>query len=56
MRRRVLPAVTAATGIDGKHFPSPSALIGFLTALGGPVHAAFIYNATLFCGGLATEP
>jgi hypothetical protein len=39
MRRRVLLAVTAATGIDGKHVPSPSALIGFgwlptLTALG----------------------
>jgi hypothetical protein len=42
--------------IGGKH-----ALIDFWMAAkadhpGGPVHAAFIYNAPLFCGGLATEP
>jgi len=61
IRRRVPLAVTAATGIGGKHVASPSALIGFWMAAnadrpGRPVHAAFIYNAPLFCGGLATEP
>ena len=45
----------------GPLIASPSALMAFgwlptLTTPGGPVHAAFTYNAPLFCCGLATEP
>jgi hypothetical protein len=61
----VLLAVTGATGSAVSTccplIASPSALIGFWMAANadhpaGPVHAAFIYNAPLFCGDLATEP
>jgi hypothetical protein len=59
----MLLALTGGHRIGGSMLSTdrPSALIGFWMAANadhpaGPVHAAFIYNAPLFCGDLATEP
>jgi hypothetical protein len=63
MRRRVLLAVTGANRIGSNCVSTNREVFGLdrLVAanadhLLGPVHAAFIYNAPLFCDDLATEP